>query len=177
MTFSDRIWSAALKSWGALITLVGAIASFIGFFVVPSTDTVPLNISLVILFGVLVVLGVFVRAAYDANKDSAVILPKVRMVIEPPASYRDASALLLLEPTELLSYDSIISLYYVDGGIERLSGIGKVVNIQNDKKIQVILVKDAEFSAKIEELKANRADDLTKLIVKPSVPSFYLGVE
>jgi hypothetical protein len=177
MTFTDRIWSAALKSWGAMFTIVGLIAAIVGFFVVPSSDTVQLNIFLVTVFVLLIAIGVFGRAAYDAHADSVIQLPRVRMVIEPPASYREASALLLLDPTELLSHDSIVSLYYVDGGIERLSGIGKVVNIQNDKKIQVLLIKEAEFSQKIEELKANRAEDIAKLIVKPSVPSFYLGGE
>ncbi|EKO3570092.1 hypothetical protein [Vibrio metschnikovii] len=177
MTFSDRIWSAAVKSWGALFTIIGLAVSVIGFFIVPSSQAVPLNIVVVLGLLIFVVLGIFIRAAYDANVDSTVSLPRVRTVIEPPATYRDASALLLLDPTELLSHDSIVSVYYLDGGIERLSGIGKVINIQNDKKIQVILIKEAEFSEKVEALKANKPEDLAKLIVKPSVPSFYLGGE
>ena len=177
MTFSDRIWSAAVKSWGALISIAGLALSVIGFFVVPNTQTVPLNIAVVMMLLMFVILVVVIRAAYDANIDSTVSLPKVRTVIEPPATYRDASALLLLDPSELLSHDSIVSVYYLDGGIERLSGIGKVINIQSDKKIQVILIKEAEFSEKVEALKANNPEDLSKLIVKPSVPSFYLGGE
>lgn len=177
MTFSDRIWSATIKSWGALFAIIAFVASIIGFFVVPSSDTIPLNWFLVYAFISVYALGIFVRAAYDANFDSKATLPKVRTVIEPPATYREASALLLLDPTELLSHDSIVSVYFMDGGIERLSGIGKVVNIQNDKKIQIILIKEAEFSEKVEALKANNPEDLAKLIVKPSVPSFYLGGE
>lgn len=175
MNFSDRIWSATVKSWGAILTITGSAISVIGFFVVPSSQSVPLNIVVVFAILGLVIFGILIRATYDAHTDSTVRLPRVRTVIEPPASYKDASALLLLDPSELLSHDSIVSLYYLDGGIERLSGIGKVVNIQNDKKIQVVLIKDAEFSEKVEALKANKPEDLSKLIVKPSVTSIYLG--
>jgi len=177
MNFSERIWASALKSWGALFTIVGVIASLIGFFVVPENTTLPLNWSIVVAIILVSITSIFARAAYDAHTDSKVTLPKVRTVIAPPSSYRDASALLLLNPTELLSHDSIVSVYFNDGGIERLSGIGKVVNIQNDKMIQVILIKDAEFSEKVEALKANKPEDLENLIVKPSVPNFYLGGE
>jgi len=177
MTFSDRIWSATLKSWGGLISVVSVVAAIVGFFVVPASQTVPLNWTLVLFLLLLAVVIVLFRAAYDAHFDSRASLPKVRTVIEPPTTYKEASALLLLDPTDLLSHDSIVSVYYMDGGIERLSGIGKVINVQNDKKIQVILIKEAEFSDKVEALKANNPEDLEKLIVKPSVPSFYLGVE
>lgn len=175
MTFTDRIWSSILKSWSGLITAVGVAASIISFFAIPEKNTVPLNVALVILFIMFVVLGIFIRAAYDANLDSVVRLPKVKTIIPPPTIYRDGSALLLLEPTELLSYDSIVSLYYVEGDIERLSGIGKVVNVQNDKKVQVVLFKDVEFNNRIGKLINDRTVDLTKLIIKPSLPSFYLG--
>jgi hypothetical protein len=175
MTFTDRIWSAALKSWGALITIVGVVASLLGFFIIPDTETVPLNAVLVFIFGIFIILGIFIRAAYDAHNNTQILLPKVKTVIDPPASYKDACALLLLEPTELLSHDSIISLFYIDGGIERLTGIGKVVNIQNDKKVQVIIFKDSEHDDKVKALKSNQPEDLENLIVKPSIPSFYLG--
>ncbi len=48
-------------------------------------------------------------------------------------------------------------------------------NIQNDKKVQVIIFKDSELGDKVEALKTNSTDELDKLIVKPSIPSFYLG--
>jgi hypothetical protein len=177
MTFSDRVWSAVINSWGATFTLVGFSISILSFFVVPNSETIPLSWFLLSIILLVVILGIFIRATYDANFDSNIVLPTVRTIIEPPATYKDASALLLLDPSELLSQDCLVSVYFIDGGIERLAGIGVVVNIQNDKKIQVILVKDAEFSDKVEALKSNNQEDLSKIIVKPSVPSFYLGGE
>lgn len=78
MTFSDRIWSAAVKSWGALFTIIGLAVSVIGFFIVPSSQAVPLNIVVVLGLLIFVVLGIFIRAAYDANVDSTVSLPRDR---------------------------------------------------------------------------------------------------
>lgn len=177
MTFSERIWSSAIKSWGGLLTFFGFALSLISFFSVPQGISLPLNIILAGFILLIFVLVIFVRAAFEANNDSKVTLPIVKTVIEPPSTYKDASALLLLAPTELLSHDSIVSVYYNDSGIERLSGIGRVVNIQTNKMIQVVLVKNAEFSEKVEALKANKQEDLERLIIKPSVPSFYLGGE
>ncbi|WP_226597239.1 hypothetical protein [Marinobacter nauticus] len=93
MTFSDRIWSATLKSWGGLISVVSVVAAIVGFFVVPASQTVPLNWTLVLFLLLLAVVIVLFRAAYDANFDSRANLPKVRTVIEPPATYKEASAL------------------------------------------------------------------------------------
>ncbi len=130
MTFTDRIWSATLKSWGGLFAVISLVASLVGFFAIPESKTVSLNYVLLFIFILFFILVVFIRTAYEAHQHTKLILPKVKTVIDAPPSYREASVLLLLEPTNILSYDSIISLYYVDSGIERLTGIGKVVNMR-----------------------------------------------
>jgi hypothetical protein len=160
--------------FNSLLTIVGLFASFIVFFVAPDKATLPM--SWVLLFGCLafLLICVLVRAAYEAHHDSAVYLPKVLMAIDAPPTYANAAAVLLLEPTQLLGYDSMVSLYFLQDGVERFCGVGRVANIQADKKVQVVLLKDDTYAGFITTLKANKPDDLRRLLVKASVPSNYL---
>lgn len=174
MTFSGRLWFAVSKTWGTALTVVGVFASLVVFFVAPDKATLPMNWVLLIGCLAFLALSVLLRAAYEAHHDGSVHLPKVLMAIEAPATYTKAAAVLLLEPTQLLAYDSIVSLYYLQDDIERFCGLGRVANIQVDKKVQVILYKDDNYAELVAKLKTNKPDDLRRLLVKASVPSNYL---
>lgn len=67
-----------------------------------------------------------------------------------------------------------MSIYYLDDGVERLVGVGKVINVQNDLKVQVLVLDDYDFGGKSESIKNNSKDELKKLIVKSSVPGFLM---
>jgi len=49
MTFSDRVWSAVINSWGATFTLVGFSISILSFFVVPNSLSIALSFPLVFI--------------------------------------------------------------------------------------------------------------------------------
>lgn len=87
MTFSERLWKAILKSWGAVLTLLSFGASILSYFVVPKTDMVPMNVFVVIFMFWVALVIILLRAVYDANTDANVILPKIRSVLAPPKSY------------------------------------------------------------------------------------------
>lgn len=174
MNLSNRIWNALLKTWGAVFTIVSLAATVLVYFVAPDTDTIKINIFLVIIFVFFMIFVILLRALYDANADISANLPKIRKILEPPRSYEKASALLLVDPSNLLSYDSSITLFIQEDDYEQLVGIGVVINIQNDKKIQVALFKNDESEQLINQLKENRKHDLERLILKPSVPRAFL---
>jgi len=52
--------------------------------------------------------------------------------------------------------------------------VGKVINVQNDKKIQVIIFDDHDFGDKYEPVRKNSKDELKKLLVKSSVPGSWM---
>jgi hypothetical protein len=74
----------------------------------------------------------------------------------------------------LLSHDAIVSVYYLEDDLERLVGVGKVINVQNDKKVQILITENYDFGEKLNQIMNNSKDELKKLIVKASVPSFIL---
>lgn len=171
---SDRIWKALLKTWGAVFTIVSLAASVFVYFVAPDTDTIKMNIFFVVVFLFFGIIVILLRALYDANTDAKVNLPKIRKVLEPPRSYEKASALLLVDPSSLLAHDSSVTLFMLEDDYEQLIGIGVVINIQDDKKVQVALFKNDESEQLINQLKENKKHDLERLILKPSVPRAFL---
>lgn len=174
MTFSERLWKAILKSWGGAITLISFVASIAAYFVVPNTATVKMNIFFVIVMILVALIIVLFRAAYDANTDASVILPKVRRVISPPKSYEKASVLLIVDPSNYLSHESSVTLFMLEDDYEQLIGVGVVINVQNDKKVQVAIYKNDESEELLSQLKENKKHDLERLILKPSVPRAFL---
>lgn len=174
MTLSERLWKAILKSWGGAITIVSFGASIAVYFVVPATDTVRMNIFLVTVFLLIALVIILLRAIYDANTDASVVLPKIRRVLNPPKSYEKASILLIVDPSNYLSHDSSVTLFMLEDDYEQLVGVGVVINVQNDKKIQVAIYKNEESEELLSQLKENKKHDLERLILKPSVPRAFL---
>lgn len=174
MNLSDRIWKALLKTWGAFIAIVSLIASLLVYFIVPDTDTIKVNIFLVVVFVFFWIIVILLRALYDANSEARINLPKIRKILEPPKSYTNASALLLVDPSNLLYNDSSVTLFMLEDDYEQLVGVGIVINIQDDKKVQVALFKSEESNELVSQLKENRKHDLERLILKPSVPKAFL---
>jgi hypothetical protein len=174
MTLSERIWKSILKSWGAVFTIISLVASIAVYFVVPATDTVPMNVFLVLVLLLIATIIILLRATFDANIDASVVLPRVRKVLNPPKSYEKASALLVVDPSNYLSHDSYVTLFMLEDDYEQLIGVGIVINVQNDKKIQVAIYKNEESEQLISQLKENKKHDLERLILKPSVPRAFL---
>ncbi len=175
-SFGELLWSSVASTWGPIITIVGIALSFIGYFVAPETETIPLRWFLVIICICLLLLAIFIRAAWEANKNQKIQSPRVIYVKDPPKAFSDAFALFLVEPTPLLSYDAIVSIYYLEEGMEKLVGVGKVINVQNDQKVQVLVLRDYDFGDKAKAIKNNSKNELEKLIVKSSIPSFMMEV-
>ena len=80
--------------------------------------------------------------------------------------------LCLLEPSDLFSFGTLVSIYYINPeGFEILIGLGEVINIQDDKKIQVLISDYYNPNREIiEKLSMNNATILKKILIKPNIP-------
>jgi hypothetical protein len=82
----------------------------------------------------------------------------------------------LLEPSDIFSHDSLVSFLIKEDNFEQFIGIGKVLNIQDDGKIQVVMTnKIGEFDNVIKKIKENNNEILKKLKVKPNIPSMVVN--
>jgi hypothetical protein len=82
--------------------------------------------------------------------------PKILKVIE-----RNKCKILLTEYSDYFQIQGLVTVFYLNEGFEELVGYGEVINIQNDKKIQIEL-KNVVISVNLSEVKDS-------LIVKPFV--------
>ncbi|WP_243323869.1 hypothetical protein [Geothrix sp. SG200] len=170
----DILLSAAIKSWGGVITALGFFATTISLFIIPKETKYEARWVIVIFMIFAYLCLVLLRAFIDSYNYSNNFLPKIKIARKPLGAYQTTHALLLLNPTPLLTYDSLVSIYILESELERLVGIGRVINIQLDKKIQIAVISDVDFGDRWKALYENRSDDLSKLIIKPSVPNYII---
>lgn len=173
-SFTYLIWFSILESWGSVVTFLGIPLAIGAFFFVPEPETVSLKWFVLALSLFFILTCFSMRIAWKAYTDNALELPRVVYVKEAPTYYAPAFALFVLTPSSLFSFDAIVSIYVVEDGVERLMGIGQVINVQRDMKIQVVVSSNHEFGSRAELLLNNSKDELERLIVKPSLPSRYL---
>ena len=174
ISFGNLLWESTLKSWGGILTFLSFSGAILVFYLVPEQSTILLKNVLPLIILAFFLLVIFVRSAWIACQNSNTKIPRVMYVKDAPKAYESACALFLVEPTPLLSHDAIISVYYLEDDLERLVGVGRVINVQNDKKVQILITDNYDFGEKLNQIMNNSKDELKKLIVKSSVPSFIL---
>ncbi len=162
--FWGLIWSSFLRIQGA----VGILIALLFWFFLPNIN-ISLGLALPVLIFLIVVVVTLFNAAYESFKMSKRILPRILM-----GKKQGARVLCLLEPSELFSYDTLVSFYYIEDSFEQLIGIGTVTNIQEDGKIQVTMAILLEgYKEVVKKLEQNESTVLNKIKVKPNIPSAY----
>jgi hypothetical protein len=134
-----------------------------------------IEISIAIILPIFIILLLLIAtlfiAAYDSHYKGKHILPKVILGRES-----SSKTLCVLEQSPLFSHDALVSIYFNEG-FEQLVGFGRVINVQEDGKIQVILIKSfEEYNDIITRLGQNDSTILGKIIVKPTVPKAYIDL-
>lgn len=186
LRFSSFLWESALKSWGGIIGLLGLLASVLSYFITPDETTIKARLVIVVFMLFASILIIALRATWiaaeHANKISDelssqllyTLSPKVIHVLDAVKPYNDCHALFIIDATSLLPYDALVSVYYLENNFEKFVGLGKVINVQEDKKVQVIVTDNYDFEDKLDKIKGNSSEDLEKLIIKTSIPSSIL---
>ena len=166
------------KVQGLLVTL------FLGFISILTANSTSLNIGIALFIGLCLLLlaWIFYRAADDLyienislklNKNS---LPSVIEVKELDKEKDSALALCLLGPSDLFSYNALVTFYYNHGSYEQAIGLGEVVNIQDQNKIiQIELTHILKGHEEIlTKLIQNNPKCLKQIRVKPIILKKYL---
>ncbi len=98
--------------------------------------------------------------------------PKVISSREVNPGDQNLQLRLLLEPSDLFSYETAVSCYFLnDDNFELLFAVGKVESIRQDKMIQVV-VKSSNTGQDefFQRMKNSDASSLKKVFVKPYLP-------
>ena len=166
--FWNLVAESFYSAWGAIFT-VGAVIVAVLLWLFPPTTVDRLSTALpvgLLLVFVALILG---RAALLALQTSRQNLPGVIVVRDGP------NPILLLEPSELFSHETVVSIYHVDDDkFERLIGLGTVINVQQDGKIQVVMHHPTEgYEDIVNRMERNDAAVIRRILVKPTVPARY----
>lgn len=167
--FAQFIFKGLANTSGGLSLVVALIFGCIAWFGITPDKTVSLRIPFLIIIILVFLAWWFYRIAWIIYEQSGIKLPLVKQV----TTYGESkTAILILEPSPLFSYNSIVAIYYVEDQFERLIGIGSVINVQENGLIQVSVIESkSEDSTVWKPILENKADKIKYLIVKPYAPA------
>lgn len=171
--FGNLIWESLLSVSNIVIALISLCATMIAFFIVPNETVMQVRFVMIVFMAFFFITIIALRAAWSAHQLSNSPTPKVIYAKDAPKPYCDCYALLVVAPTPLLSNDAIVSIYYLES-FEKYVGLGKVINVQDDKRVQIVITNNYNFEDKLNKIMSNSKDELERLVIKTSIPSFIL---
>lgn len=99
------------------------------------------SISLKVLFPIFTILFFIFTVIFKALliSVSQQKLPKMVKGLDTIKPYDEFSFLILLEPFELFTFKTILSVFRDSDGVEEYIGIGQILNVQQDKSFWLVL--------------------------------------
>ena len=111
----------------------------------------------------------FFRISWLVYIQSGIKLPLVKQATKFGESQ---TVILILGPSPLFSFNSVVAIYYLEDQFERLIGIGSVINVQENGLIQVSVMEAKTEDTRLwESIINNKADIIKHIIVKPYAPA------
>ncbi len=148
----------SFKSVGGFI--IGVVATLATILSIKYENEIGLNFWLIIIFFIVLIL---VLTLFDLSihffKESLNKSPRIIKVLT-----RNNEKIILTEYSEMFQIQGLVTVFHFNDEFEDFVGYGEVINIQNDKKIQ-ILIKKLVDETKYKDLNQIKAD----IIVKPFV--------
>lgn len=104
--------------------------------------------------------------------NNSMVLPKVERVM----TSAESQTRILLSPSKLFSHGTMVSLYFTnEHQFETLICVGTVLNVQENKKIQIGISKIIEGQEDIMgRMSSNDQSVLKEVTVKPTIPYDYI---
>ena len=161
-----------LTSFSAIIGGLISIFAFVSWILKPE-QRIPLSVCVPFLGFMVFLLLVFIKFStnlYDTRKQKCTVL----CIREPYKNVKlEGSVMALTTYADYFTENGLVTIFYLEDDFERKIGIGRIVNIQENKKVQILIYNiDPEFSR--EKLLNNSKEFLERLLVKPIVKLDYL---
>ena len=175
-SFWKMFWRSARRAYGALVATLSVPLALLLWIFSPTTQ-VPLGMVIVASTLGAAVLLTLAHMAYSAIQELSGRLPRVIYSQKGTGAFENHPVVCLLEQSELFSHGVAVSFYFKGAGeFEVLIGIGLVLNIQDDRRIQVGLNQVATGQQDtVTKLQENNSDTLQRLLVKPNVPALVMN--
>ncbi|MBO0348456.1 hypothetical protein J0895_04920 [Phormidium pseudopriestleyi FRX01] len=175
--FGELIWSSFLEIQGVLIGFIGILITII-LSRLPVKTQIPLDLVIAIALFMLLLVVTLIKASYQSFKTAQElsqlqksVIPKILYVSKEPSSQAPFQLRCLLGNSALFSNDTCISFYYTDDeGFERLIGMGVVLTVQDNGKVQALLdIPLLGYQEILEKLGNNDLKIIGQTIVKSNI--------
>ena len=175
--FWKAFWGSVRKSYGGLVGIFSAPFAFVLWYF-PTDTRVPLGIVIVGSTLGIAMLVSLSHMSYTAVQRLSHRVPRVAYSRKGSGAFEDCVVVCLLEEAPLFGHGMAVSFYFKDSvGFEVLIGVGMVINVQDDRRIQVGLQKVAKGQEDaVGKLRSNDSDALQRLLVKPNVPAYRMDI-
>lgn len=161
------LWKNLWNSISIITGIFGIVLAFV-FWIWKSEQKVSLTLCITIGVVIVFLLFVFVRFSielYANKKQNCTVLT----IMETYGKFKDKNNVIAL--TSCIDYfteNGIVTVFYLENGFERQIALGKIINIQEDKKVQILFFEmDPDFPT--ETLLNNNRELLDKLRIKPII--------
>jgi hypothetical protein len=187
-SFSADLWKSFNRVQGTLLSVLSLLLAIASFFYTPAAE---IRFNWKWVFVGLPIYAAICATLIDmlirARGHSRVRLPRTRHVVINEGRGSDAftTIILVLEASELFGVNILVTIYYSenlgvgDGEIfERPIGVGRVINVQQNGLIQVLLIAEVPSHADLwQRIRRREVGALAQLVVKPSVFFDAAGIE
>ena len=166
------LWKSLWTSFTIVALVLSLIIPFV-FEVLEPEEKISLFWLITIIMILLLLLIIFVRFSiimYENRKQQCVVLH----VIEPYGNFKSNDKVLALATyVDYFTENGVVSIFHLENGFERQIALGQIINIQEDKKVQILIFNIGSAFPRDELLKNNK-ELLERLLVKPIVKLDYL---
>ncbi len=185
----DNFWRDAWTSFkavfGPILTGAAFVLALLGPLYAPAS-TVQISLiwiaaaGLIALAVMLAALNMVLAARRSANRR----LPKTRYAVVG-GDGTIGPVTLVLERSDLFGFNVMVTIYHTerlerdrDELFERLIGVGRVANIQQNGLVQVLVLMEVSTHAALWQRICNRETTaIAQIVVKPSIPCDEAGME
>lgn len=152
--YFEQLYNSFRKTGGFFISMFFALISFIAL---KYENTIKVNFLTIIIFSILILTTI---TLFDASlqflKKSLNTSPNILKVIQ-----KNNYTILLTEFSEYFQIQGLVSIFWLNDNFEEFIGYGEIINIQNDKKMQIQVT---QLNTKI-----NLEDHRKTLLIKPFI--------
>jgi hypothetical protein len=171
---SKNVWAIIGKNMHShksnLLAYIGLVVSFIGIWLVNIEITVTTKTLLsTILILIIIIYFLFVSLGDTIENYSS--LPKLAHTKKIKEEY----LILLCKPTVMIGHESLVTIYYLENGYEEHIATGFVLNIQENKFIQIKVLYEQCNKEIFKKLLTNAEEERTKVLIKPTISKSFIG--
>lgn len=168
--FVSLLYKSFVCVFGYVQVLVTAAAGIVFYLLSDSSNKWLVAVLIVVVLFILSVFSTLMHASWTAYCDKSLDFPSVCQLRQAMPPYSTEQYLLLLGPSPLYFKNATAAVHLEVDEMEVLIGVGRVIDIQPNGKIQVLVSKIDGHDDAWASLAANWANMVKKILVRPEVP-------